>query len=63
MQTRQASAAREISMADTTKCAHQPCTCTVDKDHKYCSEFCEDADKDGIDSIGCDCPHDCAGKL
>lgn len=51
-------------MSDTKKCAHALCSCTVDKDHKYCSESCEDSANNGMDSIGCDCKHPgCKGEL
>lgn len=37
------------------KCAHPACTCTVDKDNKYCSEYCHDAG--GTMEISCNCGH------
>jgi hypothetical protein len=46
-------------MAETKKCAHPSCSCTV-TDGKYCSQMCEDAA--GTTSLGCDCPHSgCTG--
>lgn len=51
-------------MPDTKKCAHDRCSCTVDKDHKYCSQACEDTAKDGLETLGCDCGHSgCQGEL
>jgi hypothetical protein len=45
-------------MADTNKCAHPGCSCTVSKGGeygKYCSEHCKDM-KDKVE-LRCDCPH------
>ena len=37
------------------KCAHPACTCPVNKDAKYCSQYCEDAR--GTMEISCNCGH------
>ena len=37
------------------KCAHPACTCLVEKDGKYCSQYCEDAG--GTMEISCNCGH------
>lgn len=37
------------------KCAHPACTCPVDKDNKYCSQYCRDAK--GTMEISCNCGH------
>lgn len=51
-------------MSEPKKCAHKGCTCTVGDDKKYCSQFCEDSEKDGIETLACDCPHaSCGGHL
>ena len=45
-------------MADTTKCAHPACNCTVSKDSeygKYCSEHCKK--KGNTIELHCDCMH------
>jgi hypothetical protein len=43
-------------MADQTKkCAHPSCQCTVGKDQKYCSTYCEGA-KDTME-VSCGCGH------
>ena len=45
-------------MADTNKCAHPSCACTVTKSSpygKYCSEHCKEK-RDGID-LRCECQH------
>jgi hypothetical protein len=44
-------------MADTEqkKCAHPACTCMVEQDEEYCSQYCEDA-SDEVE-ISCDCAH------
>jgi hypothetical protein len=51
-------------MAQTTKCAHPPCTCRVEEDSaygNYCSEPCKIAGDD-VTEIFCECHHpDCAG--
>ena len=39
----------------TKKCAHPSCTCTVEKDEKYCSSYCKDAGS--TLEIGCTCGH------
>jgi hypothetical protein len=39
------------------KCGHGVCDCVVDQGKKYCSEYCEDADKAGVMEIGCGCEH------
>ena len=51
---------RRITMADTKKCAHPSCNCTV-TDKKYCSTFCEG--QAGTPDIECECGHaSCATK-
>ena len=46
-------------MADNeNKCAHAVCSCSTEKGSKYCSEYCEDAEKAGVMEIGCGCEHD-----
>lgn len=44
-------------MAETKKCAHDACSCSVDEDTKYCSEHCHDAADRDIVEIRCDCAH------
>lgn len=46
-------------MADTGghKCKHLACSCVVEEDKKYCSEYCEDAAKAGVMEIACGCEH------
>ena len=46
-------------MADEqrNKCAHVTCECQVPDRTKYCSEYCEDAEKTGVLEIGCGCEH------
>lgn len=40
------------------QCAHPACSCRVDKDSKYCSQYCRDAG-DTLE-IACNCGHaDC----
>ncbi len=51
-------------MSDPKKCAHDRCSCIVSDDKKYCSESCETTDKDGLNTLACDCPHaGCKGHL
>jgi len=40
---------------NTKKCAHPACNCEIDKDLKYCSQYCEDAG-DTME-ISCNCTH------
>ncbi len=45
-------------MADTQKCAHPACQCTVRKDSpygKYCSEYCEESGQHT--ELRCGCQH------
>jgi hypothetical protein len=42
---------------NSKKCAHGVCDCTTSEDAKYCSEYCEDAEKAGVLEIGCGCEH------
>ena len=42
-------------MADSKKCAHPMCSCTVGDKDKFCSASCEGA-KD-ISAIACSCGH------
>lgn len=45
-------------MADKSgKCAHPACDCAPEADSKYCSEYCEEAEKSGVVEIGCGCGH------
>jgi hypothetical protein len=37
------------------KCAHPACTCQVDSNQKYCSQYCSDAG--GTMEISCNCGH------
>ena len=39
------------------KCAHPTCSCLVAEGAKYCSEYCENAEKAGVIEIGCSCEH------
>ena len=46
-------------MADTNKCAHPGCKCTVSGSGpygKYCSEHCREAGDDIVEVL-CDCKH------
>ncbi len=49
-----------VIMADdpTAKCAHGACDCPPEKDSKYCSEYCREAEKSHVMEIGCGCEHD-----
>jgi hypothetical protein len=46
-------------MADeaTGKCKHGVCGCSPEDGSKYCSEYCEEAEKSGVLEIGCGCEH------
>ncbi len=46
-------------MADENsgKCAHGACDCAPETNSKYCSEYCENAEKTGVMEIGCGCEH------
>jgi hypothetical protein len=44
-------------MAENKKCAHGVCECRVEGDSKYCSEYCENAERSGVLEIGCGCEH------
>ena len=37
---------------------HAVCECATAADSKYCSEYCENAEKSGVIEIGCGCEHD-----
>jgi len=37
------------------KCAHPACDCEVDKNTRYCSQYCEDAGD--TTEISCNCGH------
>jgi hypothetical protein len=39
------------------KCAHQACDCLISADDKFCSEYCENAEKARVTEIGCGCEH------
>ena len=40
---------------DTKKCAHPACTCQVNAETKYCSQYCKDAGN--TTEIACNCGH------
>ncbi|CAN5440479.1 hypothetical protein BH10ACI3_BH10ACI3_18120 [soil metagenome] len=42
-------------MAETNKCGHEICSCTVTSDEKYCSSHCQEAVDQSIVEINCDC--------
>lgn len=44
-------------MAETKKCDHEICSCTVSADTDYCSPQCENAAAQGIIAIECECGH------
>lgn len=49
-------------MADTQKCAHPACNCTVTGSEKYCSPYCHDAKE--TTELACSCGHPgCADKM
>jgi hypothetical protein len=49
-------------MAETKKCAHGSCSCTVTDGKKYCSQICEDSK--GVTELKCDCKHSgCTGNV
>jgi hypothetical protein len=51
-------------MADNKqeKCAHELCTCIVEKGTKYCSANCEDGK--GLTEVACECEHpSCKGVV
>ena len=51
-------------MADNNKCAHEACSCTVQKDDKYCSPQCEADASSDMTSIECKCGHPgCSGEI
>jgi hypothetical protein len=39
-------------------CAHPACDCSVEENSKYCSEYCENAEKSHVMEIGCGCQHE-----
>lgn len=39
------------------KCAHETCDCPAPEGSKFCSVYCEDANKSGVIEIGCGCEH------
>ncbi len=41
--------------AETKKCAHPACNCLVDKNTKYCSQYCHDSGR--TTEITCNCRH------
>jgi len=54
--------AEEGTMADTKKCAHPACNCTVENGEKYCSTYCRDA-KNTVELM-CNCQHPgCADEM
>jgi hypothetical protein len=46
-------------MADekSGRCAHGACDCSPEEGSKYCSEYCENAEKSRVTEIGCGCEH------
>lgn len=42
---------------ESGKCAHGACECLPEQGHKFCSEYCENAQKSGVMEIGCGCEH------
>ena len=42
---------------DSGKCAHGVCDCAPEPNSKYCSEYCEEAEKSKVMEIGCGCEH------
>jgi hypothetical protein len=42
---------------DPAKCAHAACSCPAEKDSKYCSEYCREAERSRVMEIGCGCEH------
>jgi hypothetical protein len=46
-------------MADekSGKCAHGSCDCPSEEGSKYCSEYCENAERSHVMEIGCGCEH------
>ena len=49
-------------MSNEGKCAHAACDCAAEGNSKYCSEYCENAEKSGVIEIGCGCEHKaCSG--
>jgi hypothetical protein len=44
-------------MAENEKCAHGACDCRAEKDSKYCSEYCRNAEDTGVSEIRCGCEH------
>jgi len=48
--------------AETKKCGHPACNCTVPDDKKYCSDYCHDA-RNTLE-LSCNCRHaGCAEEL
>ena len=46
-------------MAEDTsaKCVHGACDCPAEQGSKYCSEYCENAERSKVMEIGCGCEH------
>ena len=46
-------------MAEETsaKCTHGACDCPAEQGSKYCSEYCENAERSKVMEIGCGCEH------
>ena len=44
-------------MAESTKCQHERCNCTVAAGQEYCSEYCHDAADEDVVELECDCKH------
>jgi hypothetical protein len=54
----------EITMTDAkkNKCAHKLCSCIAPEGNKYCSAYCEAANK--TTDIACGCEHPaCTGSV
>ncbi len=50
-------------MADSKKCAHNPCTCEAPLGQAYCSMYCQHTATSGPprEEVKCECGHaDCA---
>ena len=45
-----------MTTTEQNTCAHIPCTCTVEKGEKYCSDSCRDAGSNETE-IACECDH------
>ncbi len=41
----------------TVTCGHGACDCSPEEGSKYCSEYCQEAEKSHVTEIGCGCQH------